>query len=183
MKIILIGSDRSTGIIDASKYLFSKYLPGFDTVYLTYNGVLDQWSNYLAGFLAYLTDEKVIIGLDDFLIEETIDWVTYQKASMELGGDVVCVKLCRSTEEEHKMYPVTTQLSIWNRKYLIWLLRQTYSPWDFELRGRGLIDKTVLLRTCIQYDGNSALSGKWPGVNLGKLTDEDVYYLRSNKML
>lgn len=185
MKIVLIGSDRSVRIREASQYLITKYLPGFCPIYLSYNGILEKWSSYLGGFLSYLTDDKIILGLDDFLVEEKINLVTFYDAlqEMKMNKEIVCVKLCYNTPEEFSQYPVSTQFSIWDRKYLIWMLRQTTNPWLFETEGSKLLNKEVLLRPCIQYHGNSALSHKWPGVNLGNLKDEDVYYLRQNNLI
>lgn len=179
-----MGSERSQKIIKASKYLIEKYLPGFEIIYYCYNGILPEWAPSLAEFLSQYPDEKIIFGLDDYLIEAPINMEVYTSALSEMTDpEVVCIKLCKNTPEEFAAYPVTTQYTIWRREYLISLLKQTTDPWKFEMEGSKLLDKKALLRTCLQYDGNSALSFKWPGVNFGNLKEEDVYYLKANRML
>ncbi len=135
MVIIFIGSSRSNIVIKASKYLADKYLPWFEKRYLKFDRDLEYWSVYLSGYLTALKDKYIMFGMDDFLFADYMDINIYNEALKEMGGDVVCVKLCNSTEEEHEEYPVTTQLSIWNREYLISILERTNSPWNFERAG------------------------------------------------
>jgi len=183
MKIILIGYPGSQCIVPASKYLTSKYLAGFEITYLNYKGGINGWSDYVAGFLKYLQDEYVIFALDDYLVADHIDMQKYNAALTEIGGDVVCLKLCKSTIEEHIEYPVTTQYCVWNREYLIWLLEQVRSPWQFEINGSKLFNKVCLHRPCIDYFCNSSISGRWEGVRFDGLKLEDLNYLKENKLL
>ncbi len=192
MKIVLIGYPGSQLIVPASKYLTSKYLQhiprilGFDITYLNYKGDINGWSKYIAGYLQYLTDENVIIALDDYLVADYIKVDKFEEAEKEMGGDVMCIKLCKCSEEEHKQYPVTTQYTIWNREFLIWLLGKITTPWDFELRGSQIFDlylKTALLRPCIDYFTNSSLSGRWEGINLEGLKEQDINYMRENGII
>lgn len=178
MKIIFIGSSKSDCIIEASKYLADKYLPQFEKIYLKFDRDLEYWSVYLSGYLAALKDENIIFGMDDFLIASPIDINVYLNAYKEIGDDVVCIKLCKSTPEEHEEYPVTTQLSIWNREYLISLLEQTNSPWNFERKGSRIFDKKCLLRTCIDYNCNSSTSIRWEGYVLDGLSEKDINELK-----
>lgn len=183
MVIVFMGSSRSDCIIKASKYLSNKYLPWFEKVYLKMDRDLEYWSVYLQGFLTALKDKYILLGMDDFLIGGYINLDTYKKALNEMGGDVVCVKLCQCTPEEHEEYPVTTQLSIWDREYLIELLDNTNSPWNFERAGSKMFGKKSLLRPCIDYNTNSATSFKWEGYRLDGLKEEDINFLKENGYL
>lgn len=183
MKIALVGHPGSQRIVPASKYLTGKYLPMFEPIYLNYKGGINGWSEYVAGFLKYLTDEFVIFSLDDYLIADFIDLDKYFAAEEEIGGDVVCVKLCNSTEQEHTEYPVTTQYTIWNRKYLIWLLDRIKTPWEFEINGSAIFNKVCLHRPCLEYFTNSCLSSRWEGVKLDGLKIEDITYMQENGIL
>lgn len=160
-----------------------KYLPGFCKIYLYYNEDLDGWSRYLSGFLAYLTDENIVLGLDDFLIADYVDMDKFKEAESLLEGDVVCVKLCKTTDEEHEQYPVTTQLAIWNRAFLIRLLAHTNSPWNFELRGSQIFEKKTLVKTCTDYNCNSATSFRWEGYKLDGLKEEDILFLKQQNYI
>lgn len=180
--VVLIGYPGSQKIVPASKYLVDKYLSDSVT-YLNYKGPIEGWSKYVAGFLEYLTDENVIFALDDYLLADYIDWSKYGPAEVEIGGDCVCIKLCHSTSEEHLEYPVTTQYCIWNREYLIWLLNQVQTPWQFEIEGSKIFNKVCLHRPCLKYFTNSSLSGRWEGVNLSGLKEEDINYMKENGLL
>ncbi len=180
MIVVLMGSSKSDCIIEASKYLADKYLHVGHRVYIKYDGELEFWGQYVAGFMKYLRDEYVILGLDDFLFSEMTDMEVYSKALAEIGGDVINIKLCQSTEAEHNEYPVTTQMTIWNREYLIWLLEQSNSPWNFERGGSMRFNKVALLRTCMYYDCNSATSTRWEGYRLDGLKEDDISFLKNN---
>jgi nucleoside-diphosphate-sugar epimerase len=158
-------------------------MPGFDVVRINFTGKITDWGRYLAKWLSCLSDENIIFSLDDYLIADHLNREVYESALKEMGGEVVCVKLCHSTEEEHKEYPVTTQYCIWNREYLIWLLAQGNRPWDFEFNGATIFNKEVLLRPCLEYFTNSAISGQWNGVRLDGLKQEDIDYIKEKKLI
>jgi len=171
MKIILIGYPGSQKLVPASKYLVDKYLTGFDVVWLNYTGEIEGWSKFVADYLQKLEDEKIIFALDDYLIAGTL-----QLLDVNFGQEV-CAKLCYCTPEENEEYPVTTQYTLWNRKYLISLLEQTTNPWDFEIRGSRIFKATGMKmahRPCLKYNVHSALSKGWEGVKLDGLNDEDI---------
>jgi len=148
-RIVLIGYPGSQKIVPASKYLTAKYLPGFDIHYINYKGDVKGWGSYVAACLTFLEDENIIFSLDDYLISGPIDMEIYKKALAEMGGDVVCAKLCQCTPEEHTEYPVTTQYTIWNTKYLVSLLQKINDPWEFEIIGSKLFNKTVIHSPCM----------------------------------
>lgn len=190
MKIILVGYPGSQVIVPASKYLTEKYLEAktpydtdFEIIYLNYEGEINGWSNYLIEYLSGIADVNIIFALDDYLVSGRIDQKVFEEAWKEIGGDVVCVKLCESTEQEHKEYPVTTQYCIWDRQYLISLLRKVNTPWEFELHGSKMFDKKTLLRTCIPYFANSSISGRWEGINLTGLKQSDIDYMLERGLL
>lgn len=169
MKIILVGYPGSQKLVPVSKYLVEKYLPGFEVRYLNHTGNVSDWSAFVATYLELLDDEKIIFALDDYLIRAPIDMKRYKEA-LTLKP---CVKLFTCTEQEHREYPVTTQYTIWDRKELMELLKQTSSPWDFEINGSKLFKGTSTLLPCLDYDTSSALSPRWSGVRLN-LNEEDL---------
>ena len=184
---MLVGYPGSQKIVPASKYLTEKYLPEFDTIYLNYKGPIDGWANYVAEFLKYLTDKTVIFALDDYLVAGGLDKRQFEKAQIDIGGDVVCVKLCECTTQEQEEYPITTQYCLWDREFLIWMLTCVQTPWQFEIGGSQIFKggspftqgKRSIVRTCIPYFTNSSLSSRWEGVRFDGLTEEDIAQIKT----
>lgn len=174
MKIYLIGQCK---LKPALKYLLSKYVPKqFKIIFLEYQGPIENWSSYLAGELEKETDKNIILGLDDFLICDHVDMQEYERISKEMDKAVLA-KLCFSTEDENSSYPVSAQYTLWDREYLISLLRQTTDPWNFEIKGNKLFKKsgkTAVFAKVFNYYTNSALSSRWEGIRLNQLNEEDV---------
>lgn len=183
MRCVLVGHPGSQHIVKASRYLTNKYLPGFDVVYLNNVGRVMDWSNFIADYLTTLEDKHIIFALDDYLLSGPIDMDIFNKAVDKMSDEVVCIKLCKSTPEEHEAYPVTTQYCIWDREYLISLLRKINTPWEFEMVGSKLFDKKVLLQTCLDYPCNSSLSERWDGIKTEGNNPEDIKFLKENGYL
>ena len=180
-----MGYPGSQCIVKASKYLTDKYLGwGFDIRYVNYTGEINGWANFLSGYLTAIKDKHIIFALDDYLIASLMDIEKYHWAALPgIGAEIVSVKLCHSTPEEHEEYPVTTQYTIWDRKYLIDLLSHVYTPWQFEIDGsiyfkRG--NKKTLHVPCLEYFTNSSISSRWEGIRLDGLKEEDINYIKAN---
>lgn len=183
MKIILVGYPGSQHIVPASKYLTRKYLPDFHIRYLSWAGPKDGWSNFVGSYLAHLKDKLVILALDDYLLSSPLS-PSFDFAIQHFKRpEVVCVKLCPNTYEEHQGYPVTTQYTIWRKDYLVKLLAQTANPWDFEMRGSAIMKndgKVSALFPCLEYNTSSALSSRWQGVDFKGVSQEDSEYINNN---
>jgi hypothetical protein len=174
MKCILIGHTGSQRIRKASEYLTKKYLPAFKCIYIEYTGDIQGWSKFLIDYLSNLHDEHIIFALDDYLIANYMDMGKF--LSIKMDG-VVCTKLCYANADENESYPVTTQYTLWDRRYLIELLGKIQTPWEFEMQGSEIFKKTkqkALFVPCLKYFTNSSLSARWEGVKLDGLSEEDV---------
>lgn len=182
MKVILVGYPASQQIVPASRYLTSKYLPGFDKHYLNYVGDISGWSRFVATYLTHLKDEKVIFALDDYLVSG-FNKEVYEDLNQKVKDEVVCAKLHDTTEEEHIGYPVTTQYTIWNREFLINLLSQTTTPWDFEIHGSSIFNnlkvKSIYTVPAITYNTSSCLSSRWQGVDWKGVKQEDLKIIQN----
>lgn len=180
MKCILVGYPASQKIVPASKYLVGKYLP-FKVHWLNWVGELNGWSNFVATYLAHLDCEKVVFALDDYLVSG-FNQEIFDKAVKEVKLNTVAVKLCETTPEEHESYPVTTQYTIWDRQFLIDLLTETTTPWDFEIRGsqifRNIGTKSLYGFPAIKYDVHSCLSSRWEGVKWDGVKEEDLNIIK-----
>jgi hypothetical protein len=179
--IVLVGYRGSQKIVPSSKYLTDKYLPMFNKIYLNYEGGINGWGKYVAGFMRYLTDEFVIFALDDYLVSDSIDIEAFRKAlaDIEALSDVTVCKLCYCTEEENQEYPVTTQYSIWKREKLIQILEANFDPWRFEVDGSKNFRGGFIHRPCIPYFTNSSISSRWGGVRFDGLNQQDEFYIKN----
>lgn len=177
MKIIRIGYPGSARVKKMSDYLLDKYLPGFDYQYLFYEGKIEGWSEYIVNYLRSINDLIVVFALDDYLLERKYNDNYFTTAVNGIAEGWANIKLCECTKEEQEEYPVTTQFTIWNKEQLIFILKQTTTPWDFEIKG-SLIARSNGLKThcvpCIYYDVHSAISSRWPDINFGKLNQDDI---------
>lgn len=191
MKVILSGYQGSKHIISASAYLASQHLKGFEVIFLNYgeftgdlfgakyvslkeeqtNGSQD-WSKDIREYLETLDDEKVIFSLDDYFLDSDID--------MELFNSVLNLNyccLCADSMDNQGMYSVTTQYTLWNREFLIEVLGEVNTPWEFELKGSEYYNSLHVDWKCVpalKYPANSALSGRWGGV---RTYGRDIKYL------
>lgn len=76
-------------------------------------------------------------------------------------------------------YSATTQYCIWRRDFLIGLLGQVSTPWEFETTGSQILNasgkKVIGSRPpALVYPDSSALSARWEGVNVQGVTAEDL---------
>lgn len=167
IKAILVGYPGSQHIVPASRYLTKKYLP-FKTEYLNYTGDVEEWSQFLHEYISSLPDKEIILALDDYLISGPVRrW----PRALRPG----CVKLCYASEDENEEYPVTTQYTLWKKPFLLDILSKTKSPWDFEIQGSAIVDRSqVGFYSSIPYNTSSCLSRGWEGVKLDGLNDEDL---------
>lgn len=170
MKVILVGYPGSQRIGNASAYLVNKYLP-FEVTHIEHAGEVTGWANFVADILKLLDDKYIIFALDDYLLSAPIEQTEFDM------GDAVLAKLCKSTPQENEEYPVTTQYTVWDREYLISLLKQVSTPWEFEIKGSQLFKesgKKALFLPVLDYYTNSSLSNRWEGVRLEGLNEEDI---------
>ena len=190
MKVILVGHEGSRKILKASMYLTGKYLP-FETTYLNYGGEISGWSEFIASHLRKLEDKKVIFALDDYLLSSPLDETLYE---ILLNQDVVCARLCDSSFYPKYVlkdgimwisgqdYTATTQYCIWDREFLIELLGQVKTPWEFEIEGSKYLNskgKVVIgtVKPALEYPTSSCLSRSWNGIKVSENNKEDIQYL------
>lgn len=148
-------------------------------------GGSNSWSKYLINFLSSINDEYTIFTLDDYFLSKPLNINSYNQIFnvMVNNKDVVCAKLGYSPSDKpdsYKLitdkifvlnhnanYSVTTQYCIWNRNFLIEILKQVNTPWEFELNGSSYLNssgKKVIgtLDTILAYPECSAISARHP---------------------
>ena len=217
MRVVLAGHEGSKKILTASSWLIDKYLPqDFRVHFLNfgefhgklYRGTyipLDDsqvggsmaWSKYIREFIKTMTDDFIVLGLDDYLLSATLDTERFEAIQnlMFLDDSIVCGRLCQSgfySKPEVVVdgefiqltpqagYSVTTQYCIWRREYLVSLLERTTTPWDFELEGSRILNgdgvKVIgTLTPAMKFPDASCLSpGKWHGVKVWDADPVDI---------
>lgn len=156
------------------------------------------WVKNLIIYLETIDDEFFILGDDDFFMSRPVDMERYEALlnKMKQDRNIGCAKLCVSIFHKPSEYmPIenglfmlnntaewsaVVQFCIWDRKFLIDLLKRTVDPWEFERAGSERLNKTG--RTVIAsfhapfiYPDRSALSRTHPNkVSVLGNKNEDV---------
>lgn len=169
MRWQIITCDNSKKIVEAQKYLFSKYAPDVNLEYIDLKDEpVETWSVNVLNKLN-TNDLYTILGLDDFLpIRELPNFALPEDFDRaEIGGS----KVTRLMGDEP--YRVSCQFSVWKTKSLAELLKTPRSPWQFEKQGN--LNRVYQIETPTWYINESAISGRQKGkVNLCGLKKEDI---------
>jgi len=125
-------------------------------------GGAKSWSKYILRHLEQIDDEEVLFTLEDFfptkepntnILQEVLSLMKKNKSigRFDLTYDSYChgdsikigsmCNLDLMIKTKYSDYSVSTQPSIWNKKFLIDILSNTTSPWDFEINGTILSKK------------------------------------------
>jgi len=220
MKILLVGHDYSKMILPTSSWLWKKYgADGFDIEYLNfgeYEGELYKgkfvslaeeqvggkkaWGKYITDYVKKLRCKHVVLGCDDFLLNQKINIPRYKELLKLMGGSVKAARLCDITWypqgqyncDDRGMvslkrkadYNCTGQLTIWNREALLELLGSG-DIWDFESSGSKKMkdkewDVIASYDPPFKYYTISALSGGDNKIDLGGLKESDKKYIIKN---
>ena len=159
------------------------------------------WAADIAYYLNGIDDDLIIFALDDYLLSAPLDVPIYERLLDEVLSvpEIVCARLCQSDFyrayewqsyrdgliilADEAEYSATTQYCIWDRRFLIDLLRQVKTPWEFEITGSRILKqsgKKVIGSTtpALRYPDASSLSSKWRGrVRVVDNRKEDIDYL------
>jgi hypothetical protein len=183
-------------------------------------GGSDSWCKYLKDYLSKINDKFIIFGLDDYFLSKkinlkaTLDMLSFLKKN----DNVIGAKLGITPSQRHwdynvkkgthiyimknnAPYPVTTQLNIWKRSYLIQILschkkiknfipyRKIRTPWEFENNGSEYAQKKLYKvigskKMPWKYCESSALSSRHKNkINIFGLQHKDVNRLINKKFL
>ena len=220
MKIILTGYPYSKSIIPASSWLWKKYgADGFDVQYLNFGkydgkiykgeyvelaekqiGGTKAWGKYITDYVKTLKNKYVVLGCDDFLLNQKVNIPRYKELKKLLGGSVKAARLCDITWYPQGQYNCdargivslkrtadylcTGQLTIWDRKALLEVLGSGHI-WDFESSGSKKMktnewDVVASYDPPFKYSTISALTGSDNKVDLAGLNKEDKQYIIKN---
>ena len=126
------------------------------------------WSKYILKHLKTIEDEEIILTLEDFfptskpnlnlinkvaiLVENSknigrfdLTYDSYIYGDFKILNEINTLKIL--SKEKFSNYRISTQPSLWNKDFLMKILSQTTSPWDFEINGTKMsnqYDKQIL---------------------------------------
>ena len=206
MKVILPGYEATKKVLTANSYMLNKYLPSFDVYFLNYGDFdgklycgqyvsLDTvqvrgeigWAKYVVKFLEKLDDKLIIFADGDFLITHLYHKQRYHTL---LENMKIYSVGFMSYGYDPKRYSRAGAYAIWNREFLIEILKGCKTIWQFESRAVKHIikyyDKKIIgWSPVIRYDRSSMISLK-RGLGktaVGEASDEDINYLTSKNYL
>jgi hypothetical protein len=183
-------------------------------------GGSDSWCKYLKDYLSKINDKFIIFGLDDYFLSKkinlkaTLDMLSFLKKHDNAIGAKLGItpsqrhwdyNLKKGTHiyimKNNALYPVTTQLTIWKRSYLIQMLscykkiknfipyRKIRTPWEFENNGSEYAQKKLYKvigskKMPWKYCESSALSSRQKNkINIFGLQYKDANTLINKKFL
>ncbi len=186
MRVFLVTSAPTYHIIGASLHQWRKYTP-FDILILDVGSTkLENWANKIYDLLLnelHPNEGRIIFGLDDYLVidyfnKEIFNEVTSLKFDRyEMGWGALNKKPNTTLKvydgwhiseyNQDAPYLSSCQISVWDSKTLLFILKRCKSPWDFEIRGTEIFRKIkgfkVLGTTgefALRWQEESALSFK-----------------------
>lgn len=180
--------------------------PGIDITVLNSN-TIQPWSQRLLNVLQHIKEEYIIFSLEDFFllgyvdtdrIIKCINWMEEDSSIAECRlstfetvtkGEFYKKSLFRICPKEHK-YRIDTQIAIWRKSFLMSIINETETPWQFEgnasTRSRVYSDKLLWfspddpndLKTMIVPYYNDWKSGY--GIGWGKWRSKNKKWFNEN---
>jgi len=164
MKVVILTCDKYAWIVPICLYFYRKYWPDnpYETDIITEHDYIKGQVFYTGGkpwaggILAYLEaskENKFMFILEDYIIREKIDTGRVKEAEALCEGNIGYVRLNNAPEKYfrrhsvdsdvkgYREYPLfkrfamTTQVTIWQRDFLLDALRADESAWQTEHNG------------------------------------------------
>ena len=139
----------------APEFEFYNYNHKFHSLAPVQEGGAQLWTRYIHNFLKEVEADQVMFFIDDYWVcqEPNIDLVNKAHELMKVNEKIGRFDLTFDSQVEGNMYPVksltngihvkhpkapyrvSTQPAIWRLSYLLEILDNDWSPWEFELLG------------------------------------------------
>lgn len=183
-QIVVTTSDKSNWTLQTFAYLFNTYYSSGQNVHiicesipefkLSSNFILhqarvhgiksgwprQQWTNGLISYLESIKEQYVLIMLDDYWINRTVDirgigtlheYMTLNKnvLRIDLTGDRLYAQGVEDVEAyghydlitaHGSQYQMSLMPGLWNKKLLLEILQPNWTPWEVELSGTSLVN-------------------------------------------
>lgn len=205
MQILVLSCDKYEPCWKPFFALLEKYYPGHPKTFLvtetktcpyceTINVNSDKWGIRFKGALNQLTDDDVLVMLDDFFIRGPVDAERISK--IKTNNEIMCynfeqdyrdplIKLKEwDIQKNNQIYLNSCQPTVWNRKLLIERLDDNKTPQEWET--------TVINSPYIHFINNQGyiidigyrhqpLSIGW-GITRGKIAKECIAFLEKEEL-
>lgn len=163
MKIVILTCDEYAWIVPVFLHFLKKYWSDnpYEIEIITEKAHVDgtvfytrgvSWSSGLINYLKQSKEKKFLLILEDCLIDKKVDTERVQMAEKLCRGDVGCINLnaperyqrdhtIKSGVEGFREYPLDAKYSmaiqpaIWQKQYLLDILRTGESCWGTEIKG------------------------------------------------
>ncbi len=150
-----------------------------------------NWSSGLEMALQKIPSSHVILLLEDFFLNRKVDnkKVIEIYESMLEASDVKCVRLIpvppplledglfTSEFGQEDQYRISTQPAIWEKNYLMSVLKKGDTPWQFELEGSER-SKNMEGKILGVNKASARIMGHYNGIIRGKMTRESMKFLK-----
>lgn len=142
------------------------------------------WSKRLREVLLKIDSELILLTLDDFILEEPVDTAMLNTCidtitnhheigviQLVVGSENGQIEYPHLREQQKKQaYRINCQMAIWRKEYLLKILRDFETPWEFEkfgsIRSRRYKEKVYAWSSEENYVftynwGKPIIGGKW----------------------
>lgn len=155
---------------------------GFDRQILSGRG--KTWSTMLAEALELIHTPYVIMLMNDYYLESDVDTALILKRLEESKkADALNYRLCPDPPRAVKntAYSISCKAGIWNRVFLLELVKKTKSAWEFERYGSFMFDekdpRPIMVTEKLEFPFVDAVhKGYWEQSGVDLLKREGIDY-------
>lgn len=209
MRVVILTCDKYTWMVPIALHFYRKYWPDnpHQTEIVTETDHIDgivyyindiSWSSRLINYLNQSKEGKFLLIMEEHFIEKLVDTKRVRIAEELCTGNVGCVRLNAPDKHfEHnavktdvkdfreypldKQYSMSMQTAIWQKRYLLDVLREKEDIWQTEIDGserlKKLKSKWRILWTetpIIDYTAGGLMKKGRPRVSVVRWALEDL---------
>lgn len=169
MKVVVFSFDKYSWLIPTFLHFYKKNWPDnpYQTILVTETIKAEGINTFCAGKIAWadraieylnsLKDERFILFLEEYILNETVDTNRVKWAESLCAGDVGCVRLYAHDRlsrflvdieiagfREYPLdvpYSVSMQSSVWQREFFLKILKSGENAWQSETEGSKRVHK------------------------------------------
>lgn len=211
MKVVVLTCNKYTWLVPVFLHFYKKYWPDnpYQTEIVTETDHIDgtvyysektSWSSRLINYLKQSNEDKFLLIMEEHLTEEPVNTRRVQMAEDLCAGNIGCVRLnapdkwfrCHAVGTNikgfkeyplDKRYSMSMQTSIWQKQYLLDILRNGEDIWQTEIKGserlKGLKSRWRILwaeTPIVGYTAGGLMKKGRPRASVVKWAIEDLLH-------